>query len=145
MNTTVVKNNTLLEKILNWDLSKIVDFAVKENPSVEKEAILSSEQEYKHFVYLMLITGQSLPVPTQVVDLIWHSHVLHTRDYMDFCNQVAGGYIHHTPADFTQENFDENSNTISEISSRIFGNVVFDFGKQGLVKNVNFQCFGQKV
>ncbi|MEM1312875.1 MAG: hypothetical protein AAGF07_05445 [Patescibacteria group bacterium] len=145
MTKTLVKNEQLLEKILDWDLSKVVDFAVKENPTIDKQAILSSEDEYKHFIYLVIVSGTILPVPTQVVDLIWHSHVLHTKDYMSFCDQVAGKFIHHSPEGFTDENFAKNSSKISEVSKQVFGNVVFDFNKQDLVKNVNFQCCGQKA
>lgn len=37
--------------------------------------------------------------PTEVVDIGWHTFILHTREYMAFCDLVAGRYIHHLPTD----------------------------------------------
>jgi hypothetical protein len=35
--------------------------------------------------------------PSPLVDLGWHTFILHTQDYAEFCDRVAGGYIHHVP------------------------------------------------
>ena len=37
--------------------------------------------------------------PSETVDIGWHTFILHTREYADFCQQVAGRFIHHAPAD----------------------------------------------
>ncbi len=33
------------------------------------------------------------------VDPFWHAHILHTHDYMEFCDRAVGGYMHHDPLD----------------------------------------------
>lgn len=33
-----------------------------------------------------------------VVDEFWHTFILHTRDYEQFCREYLGTFIHHTPA-----------------------------------------------
>lgn len=35
--------------------------------------------------------------PSPVVDLGWHTFILHTRDYAAFCERVAGRFLHHVP------------------------------------------------
>lgn len=35
--------------------------------------------------------------PSRAVDAGWHVFVLHTREYAEFCERVAGRFIHHTP------------------------------------------------
>lgn len=35
--------------------------------------------------------------PSMAVDIGWHTLILHTRDYAEFCEQVAGRFIHHVP------------------------------------------------
>ncbi|MFB9684193.1 glycine-rich domain-containing protein [Amycolatopsis plumensis] len=35
--------------------------------------------------------------PSPLVDLGWHAFILHTKEYAEFCDRVAGGYIHHVP------------------------------------------------
>ncbi|HEY8372141.1 MAG TPA: hypothetical protein VIL00_05305 [Pseudonocardiaceae bacterium] len=40
--------------------------------------------------------GASLS-PTALVDIGWHTFILHTREYAEFCQRVAGRFIHHVP------------------------------------------------
>ena len=42
--------------------------------------------------------GQSL-APSELVDFGWHAFILHTVDYAEFCERVAGGFVHHVPTD----------------------------------------------
>lgn len=37
--------------------------------------------------------------PSPLVDVGWHAFILHTREYEEFCRNVAGRYIHHSPSD----------------------------------------------
>ncbi|URM99322.1 hypothetical protein LUW76_36120 [Actinomadura madurae] len=37
--------------------------------------------------------------PSKSVDVGWHTFVLYTREYAEFCYRVAGRFIHHTPDD----------------------------------------------
>jgi hypothetical protein len=38
-------------------------------------------------------------VPSELVDIGWHTFILYTREYADFCERVAGRFIHHRPND----------------------------------------------
>ncbi|MFI1401082.1 glycine-rich domain-containing protein [Streptomyces sp. NPDC020681] len=40
--------------------------------------------------------GQRL-VPSKLVDIGWHTFILHTVDYADFCERVVGRFVHHVP------------------------------------------------
>ncbi|GAA2209435.1 hypothetical protein GCM10009850_048930 [Nonomuraea monospora] len=35
--------------------------------------------------------------PSNATDPGWHAFILHTKAYADFCQQVAGRFIHHLP------------------------------------------------
>ncbi|MET8270729.1 hypothetical protein [Streptomyces sp. NPDC005096] len=37
--------------------------------------------------------------PSEQVDLGWHAFVLYTEPYAEFCERIAGRFIHHSPAD----------------------------------------------
>lgn len=39
--------------------------------------------------------GQLAPSP--LVDVGWHAFLVHTREYAEFCRDVAGQFIHHVP------------------------------------------------
>jgi hypothetical protein len=35
--------------------------------------------------------------PSELVDVGWHTFLLHTRDYAAFCHEIAGRFLHHVP------------------------------------------------
>lgn len=37
--------------------------------------------------------------PPRVIDVTWHMLMLHSIDYTQLCDRLAGHYLHHTPAD----------------------------------------------
>ena len=37
--------------------------------------------------------------PSARVDIGWHAFILHTRDYAEFCDRIAGRFLHHVPAE----------------------------------------------
>jgi hypothetical protein len=43
-------------------------------------------------------TGAPL-APSELVDIGWHTFILHTRDYGTFCERIAGRFLHHVPTD----------------------------------------------
>lgn len=54
--------------------------------------------EYRRFAFLYAISGEPV-APSDVVDQVWHTHLLYTRNYWDiFCKQVLGRQLHHEPA-----------------------------------------------
>jgi hypothetical protein len=36
--------------------------------------------------------------PSGMVDAGWHAFILHTADYAEFCDRIAGRFIHHRPS-----------------------------------------------
>jgi hypothetical protein len=37
--------------------------------------------------------------PSELVDIGWHTFLMYTHDYNQFCDRVAGRFIHHEPDD----------------------------------------------
>lgn len=37
--------------------------------------------------------------PSEIVDIGWHTFILYTKPYAEFCQRVAGRFIHHNPTD----------------------------------------------
>ncbi len=53
--------------------------------------------EYRRFVFLAMTAGHEV-VPSEVVDQVWHLHLLYTEDYWgEFCPKVLGRPLHHGP------------------------------------------------
>lgn len=62
------------------------------SPDVVDQAIA----DYRKFLYVC-IQFEGTHEPTEMVDEVWHDHILHTSQYMADCEAVAGRYIHHQP------------------------------------------------
>jgi len=56
-----------------------------------------AEIEYKRFLHLNQKFLKSAIVPTDVIDTMWHYHILDTRAYHTDSQKVFGGYFHHFP------------------------------------------------
>ena len=85
-------NQEVFDVIQNWDLSDVARFTSKKYPEIDINLAIS---EYCHWIYLLACVTDRLFAPNPDMDQIWHSHILHTRDYIRFCNIIKGEYIHH--------------------------------------------------
>ena len=56
-----------------------------------------SELEYRRFLELKKMYPATSFVPSQLVDKIWHAHILDTRAYREDCLAVFGKFIDHYP------------------------------------------------
>jgi hypothetical protein len=56
------------------------------------------ERETKRFLALSVINSGTKYVMSGPMDELWHSFILFTKKYHDFCYLVAGHYIHHAPS-----------------------------------------------
>jgi uncharacterized protein (TIGR04222 family) len=51
--------------------------------------------EYRKFLWLTQTAG-AMVCPSHDVDMAWHLHLTQTRSYQRLCDEVLGGYLHHT-------------------------------------------------
>lgn len=63
------------------------------------EGVLALQQYY----LIAVLDPDNMHAVSDVVDPFWHAHILDTRAYAQFCEQVVGGFMHHVPLD--HENF----------------------------------------
>jgi hypothetical protein len=57
---------------------------------------LTAIYEYKKFVYLGVI-GKFVVTPSKVIDIVWHEHLLFTKAYREFCDEVIHFKFEHNP------------------------------------------------
>ncbi|MEH7827260.1 glycine-rich domain-containing protein [Gemmobacter denitrificans] len=60
------------------------------------ERASAAVQAYRQFLWLCATQGQIM-APSAAVDAVWHLHLMDTRAYATFCDQVIGRMIHHIP------------------------------------------------
>lgn len=81
-----------------------------------KEQCEDAEVEYKRFLHLNKKFLKSAIVPTDIIDTMWHYHILDTRAYHKDSERVFGGYFHHFPY-FGLRGEDDKQNLISSFEN----------------------------
>ncbi|WP_207925872.1 glycine-rich domain-containing protein [Actinocrispum wychmicini] len=56
--------------------------------------------------------------PSQEVDKGWHQFILNTVDYAEFCERVAGRFLHHVPDEFTPPRAD-HADTVAALAPTV--------------------------
>lgn len=62
-------------------------------------------EEYKKFMYLAATSNQMVS-PSEIVDIVWHQHLIFTQSYKEFCI-VLGKKIEHIPSTHNKEEKDK--------------------------------------
>ena len=118
----------------------------------DKEGVLSTdildkvEIEYKRFLTLLIrYPGESF-APTEFMDLMWHAHILDTKNYFDDCKAIFGYYMHHRP-NFGPYNESVQGPGFREMGSQMRQRYLMEFGeyplggeKEGKKTCDNYQC-----
>lgn len=80
-----------------WDFTAVRQRLV-DNAIVSAERLAFVQQEYVRFFCCATLTNVAFSsVVSREVDAFWHEHILHTKNYNEFCDFVCGHFFHHTP------------------------------------------------
>ena len=55
------------------------------------------------------------------VDELWHTFIIFTQLYTEFCSSVAGRYLHHAPTEVSKSDGTEKYSTTLSVYKTIFG------------------------
>ncbi|TAE73139.1 MAG: hypothetical protein EAZ85_07960 [Bacteroidetes bacterium] len=94
----LINQKNILPEIAEIDL-EMVKMKMRETEEGEgwtAEQCESAEIEYKRYLHLCKIHGKG-NVPNKIMDKMWHYHILDTRAYVQDCENIFGGYMHHYP------------------------------------------------
>ena len=123
---TISGNDVVLVDV---DLAPIFFKIDREGELVAGEAIEteSASLAYRRFLTLRKRYPHKSLVPSALLDVIWHYHILDTRKYTDDCERIFGYYVHHDPYFGTQGEEDKRENELAwEETQRLW---VEEFGE----------------
>lgn len=92
-----------LEEALGYQNDDVVErYAEEFGYSVlQSQAIFEETKKWLWLCGLQSLEGSRLPLTLfdelLPVDLMWHTFILFTHDYADFCNRFCGTFVHHVP------------------------------------------------
>ena len=68
--------------------------------------------------------GETLGMPSRVVDIAWHEMILMTRTYHHFCENAFGHYLHHSPEAVMDEPIDDGlARTLKVLEAQSSGTI----------------------
>jgi len=65
----------------------------------QREKACCIVDETARFLTLCATYPDTAFAPSVLVDQGWHAFILYTRDYAEFCDRIAGRFLHHQPTD----------------------------------------------
>ncbi|KAA6438067.1 hypothetical protein ACD591_19120 [Rufibacter glacialis] len=80
--------------------------------------------EYKKFMYLAA-TSDFMVSPSEIIDVVWHQHLIFTQSYQNFCD-IIGKQIQHIPSTHNKEDLQK----FRQAKERTIKFYERDFGKQ---------------
>jgi hypothetical protein len=115
-------------KVPNWmmlmsePLNEVKERVLKSGVVLDRdidEAVL----EYRKFMGLVLLGYGKLGMANPLVDEVWHTHILFTRDYSRFCGNVFGGFIHHNPITPTRPDDGSSTQRFVDAYTQVYGDL----------------------
>src|SRR3569832_2225713 len=69
----------------------------KAGPTVTSSYCEEGILALKQYFAVALLDPKNEHAVSDAIDPFWHAHILHTRRYAAFCQDVYGQFIHHAP------------------------------------------------
>lgn len=93
----------IISNAMSFNMNSIVDRYKKEF-QVTDEVAKEHERELKRYLALCAIyPEQNFHMFSNSVDNLWHTFLIFTKDYKNFCKNVAGKFLHHVPIENKSE------------------------------------------
>ena len=97
-----------LQAIEAYDLWFVTERIAKEG-SIAEHRIEAAVTEFRRYMALIALGCEDLGMHSEEVDEVWHSFILFTREYSEFCTRACGQMIHHRPNTSARPQLPESS------------------------------------
>ena len=77
--------------------SKVIDDLEELGKGITGEELHSRLFGLKQYYAIVLLDPYNSHAVSVEVDKCWHTHLLHTHQYQNFCHNLMGAFIHHIP------------------------------------------------
>lgn len=102
VNSILIASNArkAMDILVDWDMVDVKRYMAERMGYDDRKHLDAMEIEYKRFIALCFV-GATLKDPmimTNVIDPMWHTHILFTCDYTKMCQSFGKEHLHHEPA-----------------------------------------------
>ncbi|MFI0464340.1 MULTISPECIES: glycine-rich domain-containing protein [Saccharopolyspora] len=97
---TTVLERTAARSLIPDDLFfRLVERIVREHAEIDREMAERIVDQTLAFLSACARNRGEPLAPSPMVDHGWHEFLMYTREYAEFCQRVAGRFLHHVPED----------------------------------------------
>jgi hypothetical protein len=89
----------VIRRAMRFPLEPVLRRYMKYYGVSEEEAREHEVEMKRYLVVCALSEGTKFYAVQPPIDNFWHTFIIFTQLYTEFCNTIAGRYIHHTPAE----------------------------------------------
>lgn len=98
MTITVHPPVTAPRDLVSPDLFTRLALRVAEDENADSGTAAAITEQALGFLLACALNPDRRLGPSRQVDAGWHAFILHTHEYAEFCERIAGRFIHHAPA-----------------------------------------------
>ena len=99
-------DHSKIEAVTKYSLPQVIIRRCQKDFNYSDQDMILLERELKRFLILGIINdGATFGMYSKDVDNLWHTFILFTKEYAQFCNKFAGKFIHHVPV--TEDSVDD--------------------------------------
>ncbi|HEY1903072.1 MAG TPA: hypothetical protein VGG56_11600 [Terracidiphilus sp.] len=106
-----------LESYDMWFVSE----RIRRNGVVPSSEIEASIAIFKRFAALFAVGYTDLNMPMAFVDEVWHTFILFTEEYANFCSCYLGKFLHHKPITSRTDEQQRATLDFYEVYEEVFG------------------------
>lgn len=127
------KDEKFVAKVQQLDACDL-DFVIERLKTVEMwthESAVEARDDFIKFVSLSFILDETeAAIPSKAVDGFWHSFLLFSRKYSQWCESIwgAGGFLHHEPGHRSDGSWERTVSLVGDT----FGELNVDWKDQAL-------------
>jgi hypothetical protein len=88
----------LIRRAMRFPIDPVLSRYVKYY-GISPEEATRHEAEMKRYLILCAINEGKFYAIQPPIDNLWHTFIIFTKLYTEFCDFIAGRYIHHTPTE----------------------------------------------
>ena len=92
-----MNRNSIIEIAFAYPIDEIIRRYAKDH-DLPVSAAEEHAAEAKKFLVLCALNADKSYAVRGPIDDFWHTFITFTPRYMDFCERIAGSYIHHNPS-----------------------------------------------
>jgi hypothetical protein len=100
--TTIAPPRQDVDRIIAWHCPQIVDRYAR-TIGASREDSLACFEAWKQFMAVAAVRPAGESVPSDRIDDMWHTAVVFTARYREFCDTCVGRFVDHCPEEHSDQ------------------------------------------